>query len=87
MILREKIETWLIERGLNKTDIATGMSLLLGKDWEKIDAGELIGRLQAKGYDVSATAPYFADQIEGLVRGAIDLESTQYRCIDYYKSS
>ena len=81
MILREKIETWLIERGLNKTDIATGMSLLLGKDWEKIDAGELIGRLQAKGYDVPTTVPDFADEIEGLVRGAIDLESAKYRLL------
>jgi hypothetical protein len=81
LILREKIETWLIERGLNKTDIATGMSLLLGKDWEKIDAGELIGRLQAKGYDVPTTVPDFADEIEGLVRGAIDLESAKYRLL------
>jgi hypothetical protein len=71
----KQIEPWLTERGLKGDEIANGMNLLLGDDWEKIGPPELFKRLQSKGYSVTETMPAFADELEGLVRGALKIES------------
>jgi hypothetical protein len=79
--IAKHIEPWLIERGLSRTEVASGMSLLFGEDWNGLDEGELFRRLQARGYEVTKSMPSFADEIEGLVRGAIKLESFRQRLV------
>ncbi len=73
--IAQQIEPWLRERGLNGDEIGHGMKLLLGDDWEKIGSPELFKRLQSKGYSVTESMPAFADELEGLVRGALKMES------------
>ncbi len=75
------IESWLTERGLNEDEIGRGMKLLLGEDWKRISASELMNRLRAEGFTMSDKMPAFADELEGLVRGALKLEDFRRRPI------
>ncbi|HTG01281.1 MAG TPA: hypothetical protein VK654_11950 [Nitrospirota bacterium] len=70
-----QIEPWLKERGLNKEEITDGMRLLLGDDWETLPAPDFMKRLSARGYTITETLPAFADEMEGLIRGALKMES------------
>lgn len=76
-----QIEPWLQERGLSRNEIGDGMQLLVGEGWERIGPPELFKRLQSKGYTLADTMPAFADELEGLVRGALKMES--FRRINY----
>ena len=71
----KQITSWLAERGLNNEEINSGMQLLLGDDWELIGPDELLKRLHTRGYSISETMPAFADEMEGLIRGALKMES------------
>jgi hypothetical protein len=71
----KQITAWLVERGLNHEEIKSGMQLLLGDDWEAIDLLELLKRLRAQGYRLTETMPAFADEMEGLVRGVLKMDS------------
>ena len=70
----KQIEPWLEERGLRKAAIQQGMNILLGGDWEGISQKELFKRLAVKKYSVSDELPDFADEMEGLVRGAVAMD-------------
>jgi len=77
-----QIEPWLTARGLKPEDINRGMSILLGDDWKRMGNDELRERLQANGHTLTQTMPYFADEIEALIRGAIKLEDFRTSFID-----
>lgn len=77
----KQIEPWLTERGLKNEDIRRGMEILLGEDWETINNAELLKRLQANGHRITEAMPYFADEIEALIRGAVKLEDFRKRLI------
>ena len=79
--MREYMESWLSERGLNPDEIKRGMRLLLGDDWRQISSSELFDRLRAKGTAISDKMPMFADELEALVRGALKLEDI-YETVD-----
>ncbi len=69
----KQIEQWLSERGLNKEEIGRGMKFLLGEDWKQKSAHQLLDSLRANGFTISNEMPFFADELEALVRGAIKL--------------
>jgi hypothetical protein len=71
----KQIEPWLMERGLNKDDIRSGLVLLIGDDWERISANEFVARLNEKGFEITRKRTDFFDELEALVRGANKLKS------------
>lgn len=70
----KQIELLLADRGLTKAAVKQGMNILFGDDWEGMSQEELFQRLAAKHYTVSNDLPAFADEMEGLVRGAVAMD-------------
>jgi len=78
----KQIEPLLAERGLTKAAVKRGMNILFGGDWEGISQEELFQRLAVKQYSVSHDLPAFADEMEGLVRGAVAMDQIR-RTLNY----
>ena len=75
--IAKQIEPWLIERGLSREDIASGMKILFGEDWANISALVLFERLRTRGFYISRSLPEFTDELEGLIRGTLILRGYQ----------